>query len=41
MKMVRISKFAEKEDYDDFERLVDEDELSNEEEAFLRGWEAG
>lgn len=40
MKMVRISKAIERESYDDFERLMDEDEISAQEEAFLRGWDS-
>lgn len=40
MKMVRISKPIEKESYDDFERLIEEDEISAQEEAFLRGWDS-
>jgi len=39
MKVVQIFKPKEKKDHDEFELLVEEDAISAEEEAFLRGWE--
>lgn len=38
MKVVRVSK-PKREDYDEFELMLEEDALSSEEEAFIRGWE--
>jgi hypothetical protein len=42
MKVVHVSKPREDEDYvDEFELLLEEDAMSAEEEAFVRGWEEG
>lgn len=41
MKVVRISKPKEKELKDEFELMLEEDAMSSEEEAFIRGWEEG
>jgi len=41
MKMIRISKKPEEKEFtDEFEASLDEDGMSSEEEAFVRGWES-
>ena len=40
MKVIRISKKPEEKDYtDEFEASLEEDGMTSEEEAFVRGWE--
>ena len=42
MKVVRVQKNQQNDDYlDEFELILEEDGMTAEEEAFIRGWEEG